>query len=126
MLAQAQAEYRVDAKRMYLTGMSMGGIAAYDFALHHPDTFAAMALLTAFVPNADAATMSSIRALPVWAIHGADDTVIPLRLAQQTVNALQSAGGNVRLTVLQNHDHDVWTDTYSDQAFYDWLLQQRP
>lgn len=71
--------------------------------------------------------LGRIKALSVWAIHGADDTVIPLAKAQQPVDALKAAGGNIRFTVLQGHDHDVWTDTYSDPAFYDWLLQhQRP
>jgi predicted peptidase len=68
-------------------------------------------------------TMKSIQELPVWAIHGAEDTVIPLTRAQQPVEALKEVGGNVKFSVLEGHDHDVWTDTYSDPAFYNWLLQ---
>jgi len=68
-----------------------------------------------------------IKDLPVWAIHGAEDTIIPLAVDQQTVDALKAAGGNIKFTVLAGHDHDTWTDTYSDPAFYNWLLQyQRP
>ena len=36
-------------------------------------------------------------------------------------DALEQAGGNVRFTVLEGHDHDVWTDTCSGLQFYDWL-----
>jgi pimeloyl-ACP methyl ester carboxylesterase len=67
--------------------------------------------------------MESIRSLPVWAIRGANDTVIPPSMATRPVEALQKIGGDIRLSILPGHDHDVWTDTYSDQAFYDWLLQ---
>ena len=67
--------------------------------------------------------MKSIKDLPVWAIHGADDTIVPLALGQQPVQALQAAGNKVRFTILLGHDHDVWTDTYSDPNFYDWFLQ---
>jgi len=67
--------------------------------------------------------MKSIRDLPVWAIHGANDTVFPVARGQQSVDAPREAGGNVQLTVLQGHDHDTWTDTFSDPKFYDWLLQ---
>lgn len=89
------------------------------------ETFAAIAPLAAFLYSSP--SMESIKGLPVWAIHGADDTVVPLSVAQQPVDALKLAGGNVRFTVLEGHDHDVWTDTYSDPQFYDWLLQhQRP
>jgi predicted esterase len=126
-MEEIRADYRVDPKRIYLTGLSMGGEAAYRFALHQPDTFAAMAPLAAYLGRAEASTMKSIKDLPIWAIHGADDTVVPLAKAQQPVDALKKAGNDVRWTVLQGHDHDVWTDTYSDPAFYEWLLQyQRP
>ncbi len=48
VLAEIQADYRVDAKRIYVTGLSMGGEATYRFAVHHPETFAAIAPLSAY------------------------------------------------------------------------------
>jgi predicted esterase len=127
VLAEVRANYRVDPKRIYVTGLSMGGEATWRFALHQPATFAAIAPLSAYLNHADAAAMKSIKDLPVWAIHGAEDTVVPLTRAQQPVDALKEAGGNIQFTVLEGHDHDVWTDTYSDPQFYDWLLQhQKP
>ena len=125
VLAEVQANYRVDPQRIYVTGLSMGGEATWRFALHQPDTFAAIAPLSTYLNHADAALMKSIKDLPVWAIQGAEDTVFPVSKAQQPVDALKEAGGNVRFTVLEGHDHDVWTDTYSDPQFYDWLLQHR-
>jgi predicted esterase len=123
VLEQALADYRVDQERIYVTGLSMGGEATYRFALHRPDTFAAIAPLAAYLPSSP--SMESIKDLPVWAIHGADDIVIPVSAAQQPVDALKQAGGNIQFTVLEGHDHDVWTDTYSDPQFYDWLLQHK-
>ncbi len=125
VLAEIQANYRVDAKRIYVTGLSMGGEATYRFAIHQPDTFAAIAPLSAYVDSETYSTLGRIKDVPVWAIHGAEDTVVPLVKAQQPVEALKEMGGNVRFTVLPGHDHDVWTDTYTDAAFYDWLLQYR-
>lgn len=138
VLAEVLKDYRVDQKRIYLTGMSMGGEAAYRFAIHQPNTFAAVAVLTAFdarfnpsaieqgfVPSTE--PLEAIKDLPIWAIHGENDQNIPLSLAQNTIDGLKQAGVNVRFTILANHDHDVWTDTYSDPQFYDWLFQhQRP
>jgi predicted peptidase len=125
VLKEVRADYRVDPRRIYVTGLSMGGEAAYRFALHRTDTFAAIAPLSAYFKRADAAAMKPIKDLPVWAIRGADDTVVPVAKARQPVDALKEAGNDVRFTVLPGHDHDVWTDTYSDPAFYDWLLQHR-
>jgi dienelactone hydrolase len=127
VLAEIQAEYRVDAKRIYVTGLSMGGEATYRFAVHQPELFAAIAPLSAYAGPETLSMIALIKDLPIWAIHGADDIVVPLTKGQQPVDALKAAGGNIRFTVLAGHDHDTWTDTYSDQAFYDWFLQhQRP
>jgi predicted esterase len=125
VLDEVQAAYRVDPQRVYLTGLSMGGEAAYRLAVHRPETFAALAPLSAYVDSKTYAGLAQIKDLPVWAIHGAEDTAVPLERGRQPVEALQAAGGNVKFTVLAGHDHDTWTDTYSDPAFYEWLLDQR-
>jgi predicted peptidase len=115
----------VDRQRIYVTGLSMGGEATYRFALQQPEMFAAIAPLSAYLSSP--LDMKRIKDVPVWAIHGADDTLVPLSVGRKPVDALIKAGGNIRFSVLANHDHDVWTDTYSDPQFYDWLLQhQRP
>jgi predicted esterase len=124
-LQEVQANYRVDPKRIYVTGLSMGGEGTWRFALHQPGLFAAIAPLSAYLDHADVARMKPIQTLPVWAIHGADDTVVPLARGQQPVDALKAAGGNIQFTVLAGHDHDVWTDTYSDPKFYAWLLSHK-
>jgi predicted esterase len=123
VLEQVLEDYRVDRQRIYVTGLSIGGEATYRFALHRPDMFAAIAPLAAFLYSSP--SMESIKDLPVWAIHGADDTIVPLSLAQKPVDLLKQAGGNVQFTILENHDHDVWTDTYTDPQFYDWFLQHK-
>jgi predicted peptidase len=123
VLKEVQSIYRIDPKRIYLTGLSLGGWSTWRFALYRPDTFAAIAPLSAFLNDADPTRMKAIQSVPVWAIHGAEDTVVPLANGQQVVDALRDAGGNVKFTVLQDHGHDTWTDIYSDPAFYDWLFQ---
>lgn len=41
------------------------------------------------------------------------------------VSAVNSAGGHAELTVYENTEHDSWTRTYDDPAFFDWLRGQR-
>jgi predicted peptidase len=127
VLREIQANYRVDLQRIYLTGLSMGGEASYRFAVLRPETFAALVPLSCYVDSKTYSMLDRIKDLPVWVIHGENDTVFPLSKAQEPVEAIRAAGGNVRFTILEGHDHDTWTDTYSDPAFYDWLLEhQRP
>jgi predicted esterase len=131
-------EYQVDHQRIYLSGLSMGGEAAYRYALYRPETFAAVGVLAGFdpkyLPGASQAgfapfalPMERIQTIPLWVIHGADDTIVPLSTAQSTVDALKKAGVNVRFTVLEGHDHDVWTDTFANPEFFEWFLRyQKP
>jgi hypothetical protein len=133
LLKEILSEYRVDAQRIYLTGLSMGGEATYRYALHRPELFAAMAPLAGFDPKyLPGATLEGfkpftlpwerIKAIPVWAVHGAEDPIVPLSAAQKTVDAIRSAGGQVQFTVVEGGGHNIWTDIYSDPVFYVWLL----
>ena len=65
----------------------------------------------------------AIRALPVWAFHGAKDPVVPVEESERLVNALRRMGGTeVKLIVYPEAQHDSWTETYDNPAFYEWLL----
>jgi predicted esterase len=136
VLDEILAEYRVDRLRIYLTGLSMGGEATYRFALNRPELFAAISPLAGFNPKYSAAALQAgyfpftlspdrLRGIPVWAISGEGDTVVPLSVVQPTVDEFKAAGVDIRLTILEGHDHDVWTDTYSAPEYYDWFLMHR-
>lgn len=124
-LDEILADYRIDRQRIYLTGLSLGGEASYRLAMLRPKDIAAVAPLCAFIYRTDIEDMKKIKDIPVWAIHGANDAAVRLELGQKAVDTLKAAGGNVKFSILPEHDHDVWTDTYSDPAFYDWLLAQQ-
>lgn len=130
------SKYRVDPGRIYLTGLSMGGEATYRYALYRPDLFAALAPLAAFDPKyLPGSTLEGfkpftlpwerIAEIPVWAMHGSADPIVPLSAAQQTVDALKDAGGQVQFTVVDGGGHNIWTDFYNDLSFYDWLLKHK-
>ena len=135
LMDELLADYRVDSQRIYLTGLSMGGEATYRYALHRPDLFAALAPLAAFDPKyLPGSTLEGfkpftlpwerIAKIPVWTVHGTQDPIVPLFAAQQTVDALRKAGGQVQFDVIDGGGHNIWTDIYTDQAFYNWLLAQ--
>ncbi len=136
VLDEVMGNYRVDEKRVYLTGISMGGEATYRFALEHPEKFAAIASLSGFQAKYDSAyyreeaemkdiPLSRLKQIPGWEIHGSDDIIVPVNKAQNTINDFNNSGVNIRFTILKDHDHDVWTDTYMDPEFYNWLLQNK-
>lgn len=122
LIDHVQATHRVDADRIYLTGLSMGGFGAWETAGLEPDRFAAIA------PVCGGGTPMIIRNLtgvPVWAFHGDADPVVPAKSSQRLVDAVNERGGNAKLTLYKGVGHDSWTQTYDDPQFWDWLLSQR-
>jgi predicted peptidase len=114
--------YRVDKDRVYLTGASMGGSGTWAFAIAHPEKFAAIAPVCGTGNPAEALKLVG---LPIWVFHGAKDPVVPLKHAQDMVDAIKAAGGNVKFTIYPEAKHDAWTQTYNDPELYTWLLQQK-
>jgi len=113
--------YNVDEKRIYVTGLSMGGYGTWALAEKYPDKFAAIAPVCG---GGNPLTICKIGKLPVWVFHGAKDPVVPVKEAQQMVDALKKCGNDVKLTIYPEAGHDAWTETYNNPELYDWLLKQ--
>lgn len=129
LLDRALKEYRVDAERVYLTGLSMGGFGSWALAAAYPDRFAAVApicgggnIIDVLLPARG--KESALKTLPIWAFHGAKDPVVKLEESQRMADAFKRAGNsNVKLTVYPDADHDSWTQTYNNEELYNWFLQ---
>jgi predicted peptidase len=136
LLDDVSASYRVDSQRVYLTGLSMGGFGTWSLALAHPERFAAAApicgggellhVLLAQHGFTSPAKTKALKGLPIWAFHGAKDTVVPPGESERMIQALEGLGaGEVKLTVYPEATHNAWTQTYSNPEFYQWLLAHR-
>jgi len=129
VLDQIQATYSVDNQRVYLTGLSMGGFGAWEFALRYPRRFAAMAPIAGgykHQSNAIPENICDLKELPVWVFHGGRDTNVVSRQSKDMVDALKACGGNVKFTLYPDADHAAsWTRAYADPELYKWLLEQR-
>jgi predicted peptidase len=123
LLDEVLAQYAIDADRIYLTGLSMGGGGAWDLAMEAPHRFAALVPICGNRVNPLLA--GRLRNLPIWVFHGARDSVVPLETSERMVRALRAAGNNVKFTVYPHAEHDSWTPTYDDPALYEWLLSHR-
>ena len=123
LLAEVMTTYSVDAKRVYLTGFSRGGFAAWRMATQRPDRFAALVSVAA---GGLVTYAFRVKEVPVWAFHGALDEAIPLTLGAEMVDALRKAGGKVKLTVFPEADHAQTLErTYQQPDLYEWLLEQK-
>jgi len=113
-------KYNIDETRIYLTGLSMGGYGTWSIAATYPQRFAAIAPICG---GGMPFLAPALKDTPVWAFHGAKDPVVPLAESERMVAAVQKAGGNARLTVYPEAEHDSWTATYNGPQLYEWFLQ---
>lgn len=122
-LDSIERKYRVDRNRIYVTGLSMGGHGTWALAAAFPKRFAAIApICGSGRPN----TAAQIGDLPVWAIHGALDTVVPPEGSSNMVKALRESGSkHVRFTLYPDIGHEAWIRAYDDPELWQWLAQQK-
>lgn len=128
-LSELLGTLAVDPKRVYLTGLSMGGYASWDWLATHPERFAAVVPIcgggtTIRLKLAQGARREELKRLPIWVFHGAKDNVVALDESQRMVEALKAIGNPARLTVYPDAGHDSWTAAYNDPALYEWIFGQ--
>jgi len=125
LLDHIEENYRVDKRRIYVTGLSMGGYGTWAMALKEPDRFAAIA------PICGGGNIPSIRFIdkvsaPIWAFHGAKDDVIPISELYAIQEEQEKRGAEMKVTVFPEAKHDSWTDAYEgDSQLFDWMFSQR-
>lgn len=131
-------DFKIDADRIYMSGISLGGKAVWDYALKYPDKLAAIVPIAG---NADPDSICKLKDLAVWALHGREDTFIrpngksdsPGQLERYgsyyLVNALKNCPGplkyNPRVTLIPFISHKQWSHYYdmsSGYNIYEWVL----
>ena len=110
LLDEIEAKYHVDTDRVYLTGLSMGGFGTWTLAAEYPNRFAAIAPICG---GSERISGSRLKKVPVWAFHGAKDNTVPLVRSQEMVDAVKRAGGDAKLTIYPDAEHDSWTEAYN-------------
>lgn len=126
LLADLRKTYRIDASRIYLTGLSLGGYGTWDWALKRPELFAAIVPVAANSEN-KAADPCVLKDMPIWAFHGDQDDVVDPLQGFAIVKAVDACKGSVRprMTIYPQMTHGSWEPAYDDPAMWRWLLEQR-
>jgi predicted peptidase len=115
-------EFSIDQRRIYITGLSMGGYAVWDVLQRHPRRFAAAVPICG---GGDQALAERIAHVPLWAFHGANDQAVNPKRTRAMIDALQAAGGKPGYTEYPGVGHNSWEATYANRQLYAWLFSQR-
>jgi len=122
LIDKVAAQYNIPLDRVSITGLSMGGFGTWEMALTYPKTF------NAFAPVCGGGMSWRTPLLVednIWAFHGDIDSCVPPNNSIEMVDALIKSGGNPKLTLFHNVEHNSWDNAYLDTKVIDWLLEKK-
>lgn len=121
VLDAAEAEFSLDPKKRYLTGLSQGGHGTVNLATKLSWKFAALAPVCGWADDPEVAA-EAIGKTPLWAFHGDKDTAVPVQRSIDLVEAIQNRGGDAKLTRYPDVGHDSWHKAYQGEQIAAWFL----
>ncbi len=113
----------VDYKRMYVTGLSMGGMGTYDLVCRYPQMFAAAVPICGGV---SLERLKKIKKLPLRIYHGEADNVVSPEHSRSAYNKLRTLGSqNVELIMFPGVEHDSWNSAFNQEDFLSWIFSNK-
>jgi len=122
LIDEITSNYAVNEKKLYLTGLSMGGYGSWYLSAKHPGKFAAVAPICG---GGELEFAEKIKDIPIWAWHGDEDRAVPFDKSVEMVEAIKKAGGtSTKFTTLEGIGHNCWSAAYATPQLYQWMLKQ--
>ena len=123
---------RIDERRIYITGLSLGGGGTWVTIQDYPELFAAALPVCGGYNSPSKAYKIAAENLPVWASHGSIDDVVPMSKTVNMVNAINASTPKpsplAKLTIYTGVKHNAWSYAYrTDHSLhtpnvYEWLM----
>lgn len=113
-------QYPIDPRRVYITGISMGGEGSWDAVCYYPDLFAAAIILNG---AADPHAVANTGQMPIRFFHGDRDTITPVKNSREINDSISQHNKNAQYKELKGAGHNIRDRVYSPELF-SWLLKQ--
>ena len=102
VLAEVERAYKIDPKRVYLMGHSMGAYGTWSISMAFPDRFAALGPISG---GGSAAGMEKIKHIPQFVVHGDNDKTVPVTQSRVMVEAGKKAGAKIEYIEVPGGSH---------------------
>lgn len=112
----------VDKDRIYVMGLSMGGMGTFDMAVRYSDIFAAAVPICGTV---NPSRLSAAKNVKFRIFHGDADNVVTPEGSRQAYRALKAAGADVEYIEFPGCNHGSWNPAFNYPGFMDWLFSQK-
>ena len=109
----------VDKNRIYVSGLSMGGMGTFEILHRRPEMFAAATPICG--DGIEEYAKIYAKKVPLWIFHGSDDTVVSPKYSLKMAKAVIEAGGSPKITFYENVGHDSWNNAFEEKDFLKWI-----
>lgn len=120
LIDQLQHNYKLK-KQFYVGGLSMGGMGTFELVARKPKLFAAAFPICG---GGDSTTAKKLTKTKWWIFHGLKDDVVLPEFSKTMAAAIKSKGGNVKLTLYPDANHNSWDPAFAEKELLSWLFAQ--
>ena len=123
LVQKITSEEAVDLRRIYVAGLSMGGMGTFESVYRYPNLFAAA------LPICGGADLNSYNKwtgkTSFWIFHGEADPVVNVKLSRDANEKLKSIKAKVKYTEYPGVNHNSWDSAFTEPSFLKWMFQQK-
>jgi predicted peptidase len=116
-------EEAVDASKVYITGLSMGGMGTFESVYRNPDLYAAA------LPICGGGDVNRydkrIAKTAFWVFHGADDAVVDVKLSREMADKLKSLKSEVKYSEYPGVNHNSWDNAFAEKDYLNWMFSHK-
>ncbi|MHA7843407.1 MAG: carboxylesterase family protein [Winogradskyella sp.] len=112
----------VKKEKIYVGGLSMGGMGTFEILSRRPDMFAAAFAICGGGDPESAKEYANTTDL--WVFHGAKDDVVDPQLSIDMVSGILKYGGKPNFTLYADDNHNSWDSTFAEPELLKWLFSK--
>ncbi|HLT53076.1 MAG TPA: dienelactone hydrolase family protein [Flavobacteriaceae bacterium] len=122
LMEEIQAKPYVNKAKIYVGGLSMGGMGTFEILSRKPDMFTA-AFAICGGGNAELAENYASK-VPMWIFHGAKDDVVKPEMSINMVSAIIKYGGKPNFSLYADDNHNSWDSAFAEPQLLPWLFSK--
>jgi predicted peptidase len=123
LVKQIIREGSADKSKVYITGLSMGGMGTFESVYRYPDLYAAA------LPICGGGSVNlydnRITKTAFWVFHGAADAVVNVKLSQEMVEKLKTLKAEVKYSEYPGVNHNSWDNAFAEKEYLSWMLKHK-
>jgi predicted peptidase len=122
LVQKISKEEAVDSKRIYITGLSMGGMGTFEAVYRYPKLFAAAIPICG---GGDTVHYDKrVKKIPFRVFHGDADAVISVNESRSIVKKLEALKVSVIYKEYPAVNHNSWDNAFAEPDFLSWMFAQ--